>query len=95
MLVKKTIKVIVLPPDVKKEIAAEVGCTVETVYNALNLTNPTVGEQPDRIRSVYHIWLEDATTQFFQKIFWDSSYCIPVTYLQHHFLSYIFYIKFL
>lgn len=47
---KKTIKVIVLPPDVKKEIAAEVGCTVETVYNALNLTNPTVGEQPDRIR---------------------------------------------
>lgn len=50
MLVKKTIKVIVLPPDVKKEIASEVGCTVETVYNALNLTNPTVGEQPDRIR---------------------------------------------
>ena len=41
---------IILPPAVKKEIAAEVGCTVETVYNALNLTNPTVGQQPDRIR---------------------------------------------
>ena len=34
----------------KKEIAAELGCTVDTVNNALNLTYPTYGEQPDRIR---------------------------------------------
>ena len=35
---------------IDKEIAAELGCTVDTVYNALNLTDPTTGEQPDRIR---------------------------------------------
>lgn len=28
----------------------EMGCTVDTVYNALNLSNPTTGAQPDRIR---------------------------------------------
>ena len=28
----------------------ELGCTVDTVNNALNLTYPTYGEQPDRIR---------------------------------------------
>ena len=32
------------------EIAMEMGCTVDTVYNALNLSNPTTGAQPDRIR---------------------------------------------
>lgn len=50
MLVKKNIRKIIVSPEVKKEIAAELGCTVDTVYNALNLTDPTTGEQPDRIR---------------------------------------------
>ena len=46
----KNIRKIIVSPEVKKEIAAELGCTVDTVYNALNLTDPTTGEQPDRIR---------------------------------------------
>ena len=50
MLVKKNIRKIIVSPEVKKEIAAELGCTVDTVYNALNLTDPTTGEQPDSIR---------------------------------------------
>lgn len=50
MLVEKNIRKIIVSPEVKKEIAAELGCTVDTVYNALNLTDPTTGEQPDRIR---------------------------------------------
>lgn len=44
------IKVIDVSAAVKKEIAAELGCGIQTVYNALNLSNPTMGEQPDRIR---------------------------------------------
>lgn len=52
MLIKKVVKVIIAPPQVKKEIAAELGCSRETVYNALNLTDPTTGEQADRIRSM-------------------------------------------
>ena len=44
------IRVIDVRSDVKKEIAAELGCNIQTVYNALNLSNPTIGEQPDRIR---------------------------------------------
>lgn len=43
-------KVIELDPNLKKQIAAEIGCTVDTVYNALNLSNPTTGDRPDRIR---------------------------------------------
>lgn len=43
-------KVIELAPDLKKQIAMECGCVLDTVYNALNLTNPTTGELPDRIR---------------------------------------------
>ena len=49
-LTKKKIRFIDVAPAIKKEIAAEVGCTVDTVNNALNLTYPTYGEQPDRIR---------------------------------------------
>lgn len=44
------IKVIDVSAAVKKEIAAGLGCSIQTVYNALNLSNPTIGEQPDRIR---------------------------------------------
>lgn len=44
------IKVIALPADLKKEIATKLGCTTDTVRNALVLTNPREGEQPDRIR---------------------------------------------
>lgn len=43
-------KVIELAPELKRQIAMEMNCTVDTVYNALNLSNPTTGEQPDRIR---------------------------------------------
>ena len=43
-------KVIEIAPDLKRQIAMEMGCTVDTVYNALNLSNPTPGAQPDRIR---------------------------------------------
>ena len=43
-------KVIEIAPDLKRQIAMEMGCTVDTVYNALNLSNPTTGAQPDRIR---------------------------------------------
>lgn len=42
-------KVIEIAPDLKRQIAMEMGCTVDTVYNALNLSNPTTGAQPDRI----------------------------------------------
>ena len=49
-LTKKKIRFIDVAPAIKKEIAAELGCTVDTVNNALNLTYPTYGEQPDRIR---------------------------------------------
>lgn len=44
------IRVIALPADLKKEIAATLGCSTDTVRNALVLTNPREGEQPDRIR---------------------------------------------
>lgn len=50
--VQRRIKIIAVAPAVKREIAAELGCTVDTVYNALNLTDPTTGEQPDRIRQM-------------------------------------------
>ena len=46
-LTKKKIRFIDVAPAIKKEIAAELGCTVDTVNNALNLTYPTYGEQPD------------------------------------------------
>ncbi len=52
MQIKKKITCIEIPPSVKKEIAEELGCTVDTVYNALNLTLPRQGEQPDRIRKM-------------------------------------------
>lgn len=45
-------KVIELAPDLKKQIANELGCQVATVYNALNLSDPTYGDQPDRIRKM-------------------------------------------
>lgn len=45
-------KVIELAPDLKKQIAKELGCSAVTIYNALNLSDPTVGEQPDRIREM-------------------------------------------
>lgn len=41
-------KVIEIAPDLKRQIAMKMGCTVDTVYNALNLSNPTTGAQPDR-----------------------------------------------
>ena len=37
-LTKKKIRFIDVAPAIKKEIAAELGCTVDTVNNALNLT---------------------------------------------------------
>ena len=40
-LTKKKIRFIDVAPAIKKEIAAELGCTVDTVNNALNLTYPT------------------------------------------------------
>ena len=43
-------KVIEIAPDLKRQIAMEMGCTVDTVYNALNWGNPTTGAQQDRIR---------------------------------------------
>ena len=39
-------KVIEIAPDLKRQIAMEMGCTVDTVYNALNLSNPTTGQDP-------------------------------------------------
>ena len=44
------LSIIEIAPDLKRQIAMEMGCTVDTVYNALNLSNPTTGAQPDRIR---------------------------------------------
>lgn len=44
------IRVIALPAALKKQIADKLGCSVDTVRNALVLTNPRSGEQPDRIR---------------------------------------------
>lgn len=49
-LTNKKVRFIDVAPSIKKEIAAELGCTVDTVNNALNLTYPTYGQQPDRIR---------------------------------------------
>lgn len=49
-LVPKKVKFIDISTAIKREIAAELGCCVDTVNNALNLTYPTYGEQPDRIR---------------------------------------------
>lgn len=43
-------RIIALPPALKKQIAAEVGCSLDTVRNALVLSNPRTGDQPDRIR---------------------------------------------
>lgn len=50
--VLKKIRVIDVSSDVKKEIAEELGCGIQTVYNALNLSDPTTGEQPNRIRQM-------------------------------------------
>lgn len=47
-LIRKKVRFIDLEPSKKKEIAAEVGCSYDTVNNALKFT--TYGEQPDRIR---------------------------------------------
>lgn len=43
-------KIIALPPALKKQIMREVGCSLDTVRNALVLSNPRTGDQPDRIR---------------------------------------------
>lgn len=43
-------KIIALPPALKKQIAAKLGCSLDTVRNALVLSNPRTGDQPDRIR---------------------------------------------
>lgn len=43
-------KIIALSPDGKKQIARECGCSLDTVRNALILSNPRTGDQPDRIR---------------------------------------------
>lgn len=48
---KIAIKKIALDPALIRQIAAEPPtCTENTVRNALVLTNPRQGEQPDRIR---------------------------------------------
>ena len=48
---KISIRVIELPAALKKQIANEAPkCSVDTVRNALVLTNPRQGDQPDRIR---------------------------------------------
>lgn len=48
---KIAIRVIELPAALKKQIANECPkCSIDTVRNALVLTNPRQGEQPDRIR---------------------------------------------
>lgn len=48
---KIAIRVIELPAKLKKQIADErPKCSIDTVRNALVLTNPRQGEQPDRIR---------------------------------------------
>ena len=48
---KITIRVIELPAKLKIQIANEPPkCSIDTVRNALVLTNPRQGEQPDRIR---------------------------------------------
>lgn len=43
-------RIIALPADLKKQIAREVGCSLDTVRNALILSNPRSGDQPERIR---------------------------------------------
>lgn len=43
-------KIIALPPALKKQIMHEMGCSLDTVRNALILSNPRTGDQPDRIR---------------------------------------------
>ncbi len=50
MQVVKKYECISLPPVKKQEIAAILGCTTDTVNNALN--NVTQGEQPDLIRKM-------------------------------------------
>lgn len=49
-------RIIALPPALKKQIAAEVGCSLDTVRNALVLSNPRTGDQPDRIRRLAREW---------------------------------------
>ncbi len=41
-----------LPSEEMKEIATLLGCTLDTVRNALILTNPRQGEQPNTIRQM-------------------------------------------
>ena len=43
-------KVIEIAPDLKRQIAMKMGCTVDTVYNALNLSNPTTGARSEERR---------------------------------------------
>lgn len=46
------IKYLELPMVYRKQIANDIGCTLMTVRRALELTNPTQGEQPERIRKM-------------------------------------------
>ena len=48
MKIPKKRKYISLPPEYKREIAADLGCSIDTIDNALNYRSE--GDQPDRIR---------------------------------------------
>ena len=45
-----TSKRLALPRELMKQIAQEFDCSEKTVRRALNLSAPTTGERPDRIR---------------------------------------------
>jgi hypothetical protein len=50
VLKKRVITMISLPIAIRREIASEVGVSIDTVDNALKFR--TYGEQPERIRSI-------------------------------------------
>lgn len=50
MKVAKKKKYISLPPELKRQIAADLGCCVEVVDNALNYK--TEGDRPEEIRRI-------------------------------------------
>lgn len=49
MQIKRRIKYIAISPAIKREIANIVGCSIDTVENAVNLTKPTADGQPDSL----------------------------------------------
>lgn len=63
-----TRKQLALPHELIAQLAQEFDCNEKTIRRALNLTSPTTGERPDRIRvRAKELGAQIETKRFFYK----------------------------